>query len=137
MGMDELGLSEGGDHRETVLTEKRKATAAYLSAYYNGQILGLAGKDVADTISSFAVDLVKGTISKIFGKRKSKEEDATSLEAFATSLDTSMTMEDLGLAPGGAYREEVAEEKRKSTKAYLATFYASQIPTSSVLASDE
>ena len=137
MGMDELGLSEGGDYRETVLTEKRKATAAYLSAYYNGQILGLAGKDVADTISSLAIDLVTSTISKIFGKRKGKEEDATSLEAFATSLDTSMTMEDLGLAPGGAYREEVAEEKRKATKAYLTAFYSGQTPTSDMIASDE
>ena len=137
MGMDELGIGEGGAYRETVVAKKRKATAAYLSAYYNGQILGLAGKDVADTISSFAVDLVKGTISKIFGKRKSKEEDATSLEAFATSLDTSMTMEDLGLAPGGAYREEVAEEKRKATKAYLTAFYSGQTPTSAMISSDE
>ena len=137
MGMDELGLGEGGIYRETVVTEKRKATAAYLSEFYNGQIRGLASESAASAISDFALELVTGTIGKIFGKRKNKEEDATSLEALATSLDTSMTMEDLGLAPGGAYREEVAEEKRKSTKAYLATFYASQIPTSSVLASDE
>ena len=137
MTMDELGFSEGGANRETVLKVKRQATTAYLSAYYNGQILGLAGKDIADTTSSFAVDLVKGTISKIFGKRKDKEEDAISLEALATSLDTSMTIEDLGLAPGGAYREEVAEEKRKATKAYLTAFYSGQTPTSAMISSDE
>lgn len=137
MGMDELGLSEGGSQRETVLAEKRKATAAYLSAYYNSQILGLASESAASAIGDFALELVTGTIGKIFGKRKSKEDDATSLEALATALDTSMTMEDLGLTPGGAYREEVAEEKRKATKSYLTAFYASQAPTSSMLASDE
>ena len=137
MGMDELGLSEGGSHREIVLAEKRKATAAYLSTYYNSQISGLSSESAASAIGDFALELVTGTIGKIFGKRKSKEDDATSLEALATALDTSMTMEDLGLTPGGAYREVVAEEKRKATKAYLAAFYASQAPTSSMLASDE
>lgn len=137
MDMDELGFNEGGANRETVLKVKRQATTAYLSAYYNGQILGLAGKDIADTISSFAVDLVKGTISKIFGKRKDKEEDATSLGYIATSLDTAMTMETLGLAPGGAYREEVVEAKRKATKSYLTAYYSGQTPTSSMIASDE
>lgn len=137
MGMDELGLDEGGAYREVVVAKKREATAAYLSEFYNGQIRGLASSSLASTIGDFAIDLVTSTISKIFGKRKSKEEDATSLEAFATSLDTSMTMEDLGLAPGGAYREEVAEEKRKATKAYLTAFYSGQTPTSDMIASDD
>ena len=137
MGMDELGLSEGGEYRDTVLAKKRKATAAYLSEYYNSQVRGLTSKSVASTISDFASELVKGIIGKIFGRRRDKDDDASSLETLATSLDTSMTMEDLGLTPGGAYREEVAEEKRKATKAYLSAFYSSQAPTSSMLASDE
>ena len=137
MTMEELGIAEGGDHREDVLKEKRKATASYLSTYYGSQIAGLASNAAASTISDFASDLVKGTISKIFGKRKDKEDDANSLGSFVSVLDSSMTMEDLGIAPGGKYREEIAEEKRKATKSYLSTFYASQTPNPSMISSDE
>ena len=137
MTMDELGLSEGGEHRELVLKEKRNATTAYLAAYYKGQTGNLKGTSLASTISDFAIDLVSNTLERIFGKRKDKEEDVNSLGSFVSSLDSSMTMEDLGIAPGGAYREEVAEEKRKATKAYLTAYYSSQAPDSSMLASDE
>ena len=137
MTMDELGLSEGGEHRELVLKEKRNATTAYLAAYYKGQTGNLKGTSLASTISDFAIDLVSNTLGRIFGKRKDKEEDVNSLGSFVSSLDSSMTMEDLGIAPGGAYREEVAEEKRKATKAYLTAYYSSQAPDSSMLASDE
>lgn len=137
MTMEELGIAEGGDRREEVLKEKRKATAAYLSSYYSSQITNLKSNSTASSIGDFAAELVTGTLSKIFGKRKGKEEDSNSLASFVASLDASMTMEDLGITPGGKYREEIAEEKRKATKSYLATFYASQTPTSSMTSSDD
>lgn len=127
IGMNELGLDNGGSYREVVLAEKRKATAAYLSEYYNSQIRGLASESVASAISDFALELVTGTIGKIFGKRKSKEEDATSLEALATSLDASMTMEDLGLAPGGANRDRVLGVQSDAVTEYLKAYYSAQV----------
>ena len=137
MTMEELGLARGGDRREDVLKEKRKATASYLASYYNSQIAGLKSNSAASSISDFAAELATGTLSKIFGKLKGTEEDSNSLASFVASLDSSMTMEDLGITPGGKYREEIAEEKRKATKSYLAAFYSSQTPTSSTISSDE
>ena len=42
-------------------------------------------------------------------------------------MDKSLTIEDLGLASGGAYREGVVEEKRKTVAAYIDSYYASQL----------
>lgn len=127
MGIEELGLSEGGEYRESVVNEKRKATAAYLAAYYVGQVANLAATDAASTFSDVAGELVGGTLRKIYERLTSKEENATSLESFASALDKSVTMEELGLAEGGDHREVVIKEKRIATAAYLATYYASQV----------
>lgn len=127
MTMEELGLAEGGEHREVVLKEKRIATATYLATYYASQLANLAATTTASTMSDTASELVGGTIRKIFEKIKGKEDNATSLESFVTTLDSSLTMEELGLSEGGAYREEVVEEKRKATKSYLSAFYSSQV----------
>ena len=127
MTMEELGLAEGGDHREVVVKEKRIATATYLATYYASQIANLAATTTASTMSDTASELVGGTLRKIYEKLTGKEENATSLESFASTLDSSLTMEELGLSEGGAYREEVVEEKRKATKSYLSAFYASQV----------
>lgn len=127
MTMEELGLAEGGDHREVVVKEKRVATAAYLATYYASQIANLAATTTASTMSDTASELVGSTLRKIYEKLTGKEENVASLESFASTLDSSLTMEELGLSEGGAYREEVVEEKRKATKSYLAAFYASQV----------
>ena len=127
MTMEELGLAEGGDHREVVVKEKRIATATYLATYYASQIANLAATTTASTMSDTASELVGGTLRKIYDKLRGREENATSLESFASTLDSSLTMEELGLSEGGAYREEVVEEKRKATKSYLSAFYASQV----------
>ena len=127
MTMEELGLTEGGDHREVVIKEKRVATAAYLATYYASQVANLAATTTASTMSDTASELVGGTLRKIYERLTGKEENVASLESFASTLDSSLTMEELGLSEGGAYREEVVEEKRKATKSYLATFYASQV----------
>ena len=127
MTMEELGLAEGGDHREVVVKEKRIATATYLATYYASQIANLAATTTASTMSDTASELVGGTLRKIYEKLTGREENATSLESFASTLDSSLTMEELGLSEGGAYREEVVEEKRKATKSYLSAFYASQV----------
>ena len=124
--MEELGLSEGGVYREEVVEEKRKATKTYLSTFYASQLANLKANEAADAASDAVAGLVTGIFTKLFSRKADKDDSVSSLETFVTELDTSMTMEDLGLAKGGAYREGVAEEKRKTVSAYLKSYYADQ-----------
>ena len=124
--MEELGLSEGGAYREEVVEEKRKATKSYLATFYASQVGNLHANKAADTASDAVAGLVTGIFTKLFSRKTDKDDSVSSLETFVTELDTSMTMEDLGLTKGGAYREDVVEEKRKAVSVYLKRYYADQ-----------
>ena len=123
MTMEDLGIAPGGAYREEVAEEKRKATKAYLTAYYSSQ---------APDSSMLASDervltLTRNTLASLFNLDAT--EDANSLKSFVVELDKSLTMEDLGLAAGGAYRDEVVEKKRETVAAYVDSYYSSQLAT--------
>ena len=71
--------------------------------------------------------LTRNTLASLFSLDAT--EDANSLKSFVVELDKSLTMEDLGLAAGGAYRDEVVEKKRETVAAYVDSYYSSQLAT--------
>lgn len=127
LGLEDLGLAEGGEHREMVVKEKRIATVAYLTAYYVGQVTSAIGKGAAGAVADTVSELVGGTLNKLYKKLTGQDVEASSLEAFVKTLDGSMTLEELGLAAGGEHREAVVKEKRLATVAYLTAYYTGQV----------